>query len=148
MLNALPKITKDRKRVGRGYGSGYGGHTSTRGQKGQKSRSGYKSPRPGFEGGQMPLSRRLPKLRGFRRGYFKSKDNSITLNLMALKTLVEQVETKDIKQYLGETKSIKIIGKQGADADKKFITENKLETVIKQLVEQGAIVSNTIKSLL
>ena len=54
--------TKTGKRVGRGQGSGYGG-TSTRGHKGQKSRSGY-SKKIGFEGGQMPLQRRVPK-RGF-----------------------------------------------------------------------------------
>lgn len=53
---------RDRKRVGRGSGSGRG-KTATRGHKGAKSRSGYGS-RPGFEGGQMPLQRRLPK-RGF-----------------------------------------------------------------------------------
>ena len=61
---------KDRKRVGRGPGSG-SGKTSGRGEKGQKSRSGYSAKR-GFEGGQMPLHRRLPK-RGFtnifRTGY-------------------------------------------------------------------------------
>lgn len=55
--------TKTRKRIGRGTGSGYGG-TSTRGHKGAKSRSGY-SRKIGFEGGQMPLQRRLPKF-GFR----------------------------------------------------------------------------------
>ncbi len=54
---------KNRKRIGRGEGSGKGG-TSTRGHKGAKSRSGYKSKR-GFEGGQMPLFRRIPKF-GFR----------------------------------------------------------------------------------
>ena len=54
--------TKNKKRIGRGQGSGRGG-TSTRGHKGAKSRSGYKSKR-GFEGGQMPLQRRIPK-RGF-----------------------------------------------------------------------------------
>jgi large subunit ribosomal protein L15 len=54
--------THKKKRVGRGPGSGLG-KTSGRGHKGQKSRSGYSS-RPGFEGGQMPLQRRLPK-RGF-----------------------------------------------------------------------------------
>ena len=54
---------KNRKRVGRGDGSGHGG-TAGKGHKGQKARSGGKV-RPGFEGGQMPLSRRLPK-RGFR----------------------------------------------------------------------------------
>ncbi|MBN1251244.1 MAG: 50S ribosomal protein L15 [Bacteroidales bacterium] len=55
--------TKSRKRIGRGEGSGKGG-TSTRGHKGQKSRSGY-SKKIGFEGGQMPLQRRVPKF-GFR----------------------------------------------------------------------------------
>lgn len=57
---------KARKRVGRGTGSGYG-KTSGRGHKGAKSRSGYKS-RPGYEGGQMPLQRRLPRLKGEARG--------------------------------------------------------------------------------
>jgi large subunit ribosomal protein L15 len=55
--------TKTRKRIGRGAGSGLGG-TSTRGHKGQKSRSGY-SKKIGFEGGQMPIQRRLPKF-GFK----------------------------------------------------------------------------------
>ena len=55
--------TKNRKRIGRGQGSGRGG-TSTRGHKGAQSRSGYHS-KPGFEGGQMPLQRRLPKV-GFK----------------------------------------------------------------------------------
>jgi large subunit ribosomal protein L15 len=54
---------RERKRVGRGHGSG-SGKTSGRGQKGQKSRSGSHSMRPGFEGGQMPLYMRLGKLRG------------------------------------------------------------------------------------
>ena len=61
-LKAPPGANKRIKRVGRGIGSGHG-KTSTRGQKGQKSRSGG-GVRPGFEGGQMPLQRRLPK-RGF-----------------------------------------------------------------------------------
>lgn len=55
--------TKTRKRIGRGPGSGLGG-TSTRGHKGAKSRSGYKK-KVGFEGGQMPLQRRVPKF-GFK----------------------------------------------------------------------------------
>jgi large subunit ribosomal protein L15 len=62
--NLSPKkgSNRDRKRVGRGPGSGHG-KTASRGHKGSKSRSGYGT-RPGFEGGQMPLQRRLPK-RGF-----------------------------------------------------------------------------------
>src|SRR5210317_726250 len=59
---------KDRKRLGRGPGTGLG-KTSGRGHKGAKSRSGYKS-KPGFEGGQMPLQRRLPK-RGFNNKFRK-----------------------------------------------------------------------------
>lgn len=59
--------TKNRKRLGRGAGSGYGGHSSTRGTKGQKSRSGGNI-RIGFEGGQMPLHRRVPKF-GFRNPF-------------------------------------------------------------------------------
>jgi large subunit ribosomal protein L15 len=62
-LRPAPGAVKKRKRVGRGPGSGHG-KTSTRGHKGRKSRSGGSSP-PGYEGGQMPLQRRLPK-RGFR----------------------------------------------------------------------------------
>jgi large subunit ribosomal protein L15 len=61
-IGAPKGANKNKKRVGRGPGSGLG-KTSGRGHKGQKSRSGY-SGRPGFEGGQMPLQRRLPK-RGF-----------------------------------------------------------------------------------
>lgn len=61
-LSPAKGSTHKKKRVGRGPGSGLG-KTSGRGHKGQKSRSGYSS-RPGFEGGQMPLQRRLPK-RGF-----------------------------------------------------------------------------------
>ena len=59
-----PEKNKSRKRVGRGDGSGHG-TTSGRGTKGQLARSGGKT-RPGFEGGQMPLQRRLPHLRGFK----------------------------------------------------------------------------------
>src|SRR5512144_1456505 len=61
-LKPAKGAVKNKKRVGRGPGSGHG-KTAGRGHKGQKSRSGYAS-RPGFEGGQMPLQRRLPK-RGF-----------------------------------------------------------------------------------
>lgn len=63
-LTPAPGSRKDRKRVGRGHGSGHGG-TSTRGDKGQKSRAGG-GKGPGFEGGQTPLAMRLPKLPGFR----------------------------------------------------------------------------------
>jgi len=69
--------TKARKRVGRGPGSGVG-KTSGRGENGQKSRSGY-SHKPGFEGGQLPLYRRLPK-RGFTNARFKVEYAIINLD--------------------------------------------------------------------
>jgi large subunit ribosomal protein L15 len=67
-LRPAKGANKKRKRVGRGPGSGHG-KTATRGEKGQKSRSGY-SQKIGFEGGQMPLYRRLPK-RGFTNKFAK-----------------------------------------------------------------------------
>ena len=76
--------TKTRKRIGRGPGSGLGG-TSTRGHKGAKSRSGYKN-KIGFEGGQMPIQRRLPKF-GFKninRVEYKA------INISTLQQLAEQ----------------------------------------------------------
>ena len=68
-LTAVPGSTKERKRIGRGHGSGQG-KTSGKGHKGQKARSG-KGFRPGFEGGQMPLQRRIPK-RGFNNIFAKT----------------------------------------------------------------------------
>ena len=78
-LNSLEKSpeTKSRKRVGRGPGSGMG-KTSTRGQKGQKSRSGA-SIAPWFEGGQTPLFRRIPK-RGFNNARFSTVYATINLS--------------------------------------------------------------------
>lgn len=76
--------TKNRKRIGRGTGSGRGG-TSTRGHKGAGSRSGYKS-KVGFEGGQMPLQRRLPKV-GFNP---INRTEYVGINLDALQALAEK----------------------------------------------------------
>ena len=64
-LKPAAGATRDRKRVGRGIG-GKGGKTAGRGTKGQGARH---NPRPGFEGGQMPLSRRIPKLKGFKNPF-------------------------------------------------------------------------------
>jgi large subunit ribosomal protein L15 len=71
------KERKAKKRVGRGSGSGHGG-TSGKGHKGQNSRSGGGVP-PGFEGGQMPLQRRLPK-RGFKNALFRQRYEVINLD--------------------------------------------------------------------
>ena len=77
-LKAPAGATKKRKRVGRGDASGHGG-TSGKGHKGQKARSGG-SVRDGFEGGQMPMSRRLPK-RGFRNPF---RQSYVAVNLLDL----------------------------------------------------------------
>ena len=77
-LTAVPGSRKEAKRIGRGYGSG-NGKTAGKGHKGQKARAGY-SARAGFEGGQMPLQRRLPK-RGFNNIFGKEY---ATVNLSAL----------------------------------------------------------------
>ncbi|MBN1131648.1 MAG: 50S ribosomal protein L15 [Bacteroidales bacterium] len=82
--------TNKRKRIGRGQGSGYGG-TSTRGHKGQKSRSGY-SRKVGFEGGQMPLQRRVPKygFQNINRKEYKA------INISVLQDLAEKRNLTDI----------------------------------------------------
>ena len=67
-LTATPGATKERKRIGRGHGAGTG-KTAGKGHKGQKARAGH-GMRPGFEGGQMPLQRRIPK-RGFNNIFGK-----------------------------------------------------------------------------
>lgn len=82
--------TKNRKRIGRGTGSGRGG-TSTRGHKGAGSRSGYTS-KVGFEGGQMPLQRRLPKV-GFKP---INRTEYVAINLDALQALAEKYNLTSI----------------------------------------------------
>jgi large subunit ribosomal protein L15 len=101
---------KKRKRVGRGNGSGHGG-TSCRGSKGQNARSGG-GVKPGFEGGQMPLARRLPK-RGFRNRFRK---DIIAVNLDQLKKFAEgSVVDPDTLLQQGIIKrkgdGVKILGK-------------------------------------
>ena len=86
--------TKTRKRIGRGPGSGLGG-TSTRGHKGQKSRSGY-SKKIGFEGGQMPIQRRLPKF-GFKN------INRVEYKAINLVTLQQLADAQQLtKRGIGE----------------------------------------------
>ncbi len=100
-LSPSPGSRKKNKRVGRGPGSGHG-KTSCKGHKGQKSRSGGGT-RIGFEGGQMPLQRRLPK-RGFTNIFQKQY---VTVNLKALTEISETVVTPEIMLEKGLIKSIK-----------------------------------------
>lgn len=87
LLNNLPGLCKDRKRVGRG---GSRGGSSGRGTKGQRARSGGKIGLQGFEGGQMPLSRRLPK-RGFSNKRFES-----VVHIVNLETLERMFNDGDV----------------------------------------------------
>ena len=138
-LNNLIKINKKKIRVGRGIGSGKG-KTSGRGHKGQKSRSGVAI--KSFEGGQMPLYRRLPK-RGFKS---LSKDNIAILNLSKIQTMYEKNKYKlsnslDLKQ-LKEKKLInrkflklKILGsgelKEKLDITAHYASKQALEKITK-----------------
>ena len=99
------------KRVGRGAGSGHGGY-STRGLKGAKSRSGY-SRKLGFEGGQMPLQRRLPKFgfKNLKRVEYKPINLSTLEELSAKKELtVINVETLVAAGFISSNDRVKILG--------------------------------------
>lgn len=107
--NLTPAVgsNKKNKRVGRGPGSGYGG-TSTRGHKGAKSRSGYKH-KIGFEGGQMPLQRRVPKF-GFKninRVEYKAI-NLDTLEALAEAKALEKITVADLRANGLVPKNVKV----------------------------------------
>ena len=117
-----------KKRIGRGAGSGHGG-TSTRGHKGHKATSGYESKR-GFEGGQMPLSRRLPKF-GFTNP-FRVEYQVINLGtiqeLVNLKRLTESNLTKEILYEIGAISKknvlLKVLGNGELTAQLQIIADS------------------------
>jgi len=107
-IRAPKKANENKKRVGRGMGSGMG-KTSTRGHKGQGSRSGSRQKR-GFEGGQMPLHRRLPK-----RGFFNIfRTEYQVVNLADLEALGEKEVTPEVlrksRLVKGKNSLIKVLG--------------------------------------
>jgi len=108
-LSPAPGSTHSRKRVGRGTSSG-NGKTAGRGQKGQKARAGG-SPRVGFEGGQMPLSRRLPK-RGFKNVFAKNIAvvNVRDLNRFDGSNPVDIVALRLAGLVRGQADGVKILG--------------------------------------
>lgn len=136
--------TKQRKRVGRGQGSGRGG-TSTRGHKGAKSRSGY-SKKVGFEGGQMPLQRRVPKF-GFtniNRKEFKG------INLDTLQFLVETKKVKAItidvileNGLASKNDKIKILGRGELKA-KLDVTVHAFSATAKTAIEAAGGTANIL----
>lgn len=110
-LRPASGATKTRKRIGRGYGSGLG-RTSTRGHKGAKSRSGY-SKKFGFEGGQMPLQRRVPKF-GFKN---VNRVEYKAINLDVLQKLADEkkLATVDLQAlmnagFVSKNDLVKILG--------------------------------------
>ena len=107
-LKVIPGARKNPKRVGRGHAAGQG-KTSGRGQKGQKSRSGG-NPHPWFEGGQMPLQRRLPK-RGFTN-IFKKTYETVNLDQLARVSLEGTVTPEAMKEkgLVHKTGAVKILG--------------------------------------
>lgn len=137
----LHKITKIKgnkrpsKRVGRGGGSGKGWHTTGRGQKGQKARVGYNLP-IGFEGGQVPLFKRLPMIGGFRNHRAK-RIVGISLDLLNHFREGATVEPKD----LVEKNIIKQLPRDGV----KILGSGKLE---KKLTLKGFLYSASAKKLI
>ena len=127
--------TKNRKRIARGQGSGHGG-TSTRGHKGAKSRSGY-SRKIGFEGGQMPLQRRVPKF-GFKninRVEYKA------INLDIIQSLIDRKKVKEITPEIlqdnglvSRNELVKILGR-GELKSKIDVTAHKFSATAKAAIE-------------
>ena len=127
--------TKTRKRVGRGTGSGIG-KTSGRGENGQKSRSGY-SRKAGFEGGQLPLYRRIPK-RGFSNAMFKTE--YAVINLSDLNKFDEGVEVtpellKDMGILKNQLDGVKVLG-NGTLEKKLVVKAHKFSNVAKEQIEK------------
>ncbi|MDR0405142.1 MAG: 50S ribosomal protein L15 [Oscillospiraceae bacterium] len=131
---SLPRGTKKlRKRVGRGHGSGHG-KTAGRGHKGQNARSGG-GVRPGFEGGQMPLQRRVPK-RGFNNIFSKKVAvvNVESLNVFKDGSSVDAEVLRECKKINGNFDLLKILAR--GDLEKKLIVRaNGFSKVAKQKIE-------------
>lgn len=126
---------KNRKRVGRGPGSGLG-KTSGRGTKGQKSISGYSSKR-GFEGGQMPLHRRLPK-RGFTN-IFRKEFSEVNLEKLE-KITKKEVKLKDLKEagiIKKESEAVKILGRGNISSPKTIHAHKFSRSALKKIEKAG-----------
>lgn len=136
--------TKKVKRIGRGAGSGHGG-TSTRGHKGAKSRSGY-SKKLGYEGGQMPLARRVPKF-GFKninRVEYKGINLDVLQGLADKKGLtVINTEALYENGYISRKDRIKILGR-GELKSKIEVTAHAFSATAKKAIEAAGGIANII----
>ena len=135
-----PKISKNKKRLGKGEGSGHGG-TAGRGHKGQKSRSGGSIP-AWFEGGQMPLQRRLPK-RGFKNPF---RVESRIVNLSVLQELeeteidIEKLENLNLIRKLrrNEKSPVKILADGKEEFNKAInVKANAFSKAAKEIIEKN-----------
>ncbi len=135
-LKPPPSLDKNRKRLGRGRASG-SGKTAGRGNKGYHSRSGSKQ-RPWFEGGQMPLQRRVPK-RGFSNSLFKKEFQIISIakiSKLGLKKidLSVMIEKKIIRNL---NKPVKVLANGNIDKSVEIFANAFSETAIKKIEKNG-----------
>jgi large subunit ribosomal protein L15 len=136
---------KSKKRIARGQGSGHGG-TATRGHKGQKSRSGY-SKKVGFEGGQMPLQRRVPKF-GFKN---INRIDYKGINLDTIQALVDAKKIKDEVTFeillanglVRKNELVKILGR-GALTAKLNVTSHKFTATAQAAIEASGGTATTL----
>lgn len=149
-LKPAPGSRKRKKRVGRGESSGHG-KTSTRGNKGQKARSGG-AIRPGFEGGQMPLHRRLPK-KGFSNAMFRTEYAVFNLDRLAeafdVGAVINEQSLRDKNLLRGRRgdkwDGIKILGE--GDLSKKFTFEvDKVSGSAREKIEKAGGSITLLKS--
>ena len=134
-LHPVKESRKSRKRVGRGPGSGYG-KTAGRGTKGQKSISGYSQKR-GFEGGQMPLHRRLPK-RGFTN-IFRKEFSEVNLDKLE-RIKKQEIKLKDLKEagiIKRESENIKILGRGDISSAKTIHAHRFSQSALKKIEKAG-----------
>ena len=142
-LNSVPMKKEKLKRVGRGTGSGLG-KTAGRGSKGHQSRTGY-SRRMGFEGGQMPLYRRLPK-KGFGNKLFQTRYtivNTGQLNVFADGTEIDVAALKKAGLIIQSADLVKVLAK-GALSRKLTLKMNKFSVAAKQMIEAAGGIAQEI----
>lgn len=142
---AAGSVKSEKKRVGRGQGSGKGG-TSAKGHKGQQARTGYKR-KIGFEGGQMPLQRRIPKF-----GFTNINRKEFTgINLDVLQTIADEKKVSVINPQtlvevglIGKKEMVKILGR-GELKSKLDITAHGFSASAKQAIESKGGSATTLK---
>lgn len=148
-LNAPKPNKKKAKRIGRGQGSGYGGHTVGKGHNGQRSRSGFKE-KFWFEGGQMPLQRRIPKWgfnNNFRTEYVPVNTGTIQLFVEAGK-LEETISLEDLRNagLAGKNDLVKLLGDGEIEASIEIEVHKASKSAQKKVEDAGGTINFAGKS--